>query len=383
MASVSSLDVDIDINGTKKNHIFSRIKESFGEDRFLQVCTFGTEGSKSAVQTACRGLGYDLEVGQFLSSLIPWSRGENWSISDCIYGNEEKERKPITEFINEINKYPRLKETSLKIEGLINKRSIHAGGVLILNDSYTKTNAAMRAPNGTLITQYNLDDSQKAGNIKYDILTIEALQKIQTAMDLLLDNGEMEWQGSLRKTFNKYLHPENIDKESEELFRLAGSGDIPDLFQFSTAIGHDTITKSKPTNLIEMMVANSLMRLQTDSDEQPIDTFIKHKENISLWYDEMENWGLNKEEVEVMEKHLLPLNGVADTQEAAMLMSIDKKVAGFDLKEATDLRKTIAKRDPEGLEKVKNLFFDKGRELGSREELLNYVWNVQIGRMLG
>lgn len=380
MASISSLDIDLDINGVKKNHIFERIKESFGEDRFLQVCTYGTEGSKSALQTACRGLGYDVEIGQYLGSMIPFSRGENWTIYECLYGDEEDGKEPIQQFINEINKYPGLKETALKISGLVNKRSIHAGGVLILNDSYYKSNALMKAPNGSYVSQFNLDDSQAVGNIKYDILTIESLQKIQTTMDLLLDAGEIEWQGSLRKTFNKYFHPEIIDKESQDLFDLASSGRVPDLFQFSTIVGHSAIMKAKPTDLIEMTAANSLMRLQT-SGEQPIDTFVRFKEDISLWYEEMRDWGLNEDEIKVMEEHLLPLNGVADTQESVMLMAMDKKIASFGIQEATTLRKSIASKSDEVAKAIKDTLFKSGLKQGTRKQVLEYVW-YQISRML-
>lgn len=381
MGSISSLDIDVDLNGSKKSHVFDRIRKSFGNDRFIQVCTMGTEGSKSAVQTACRGLGYDLEIGKYLSSLIGFEHGENWSILDCLEGNEEKDRKPNREFINEIEKYPKLKETALKIEGLINKRSVHAGGCLILNESYVKTNALMKSPSGTHITQFNLEDSQAMGNIKYDFLTIESLQKIQTAMDLLLDEGLMEWQGSLRKTFNKYLHPEVIDKENPKLFEMASSGKIPDLFQFSTSIGHSAITKVKPVNLIEMTATNSLMRLQSDGTEQPIDAFVRFKEDIGLWYEEMREWGLNSDEIEVMKEHLLPLNGVADTQESVMLMAMDKRVASFTIEEATFLRKSIAKKSEEVARKVKSLLFERGRENGASDALLSYVW-YQISRML-
>lgn len=381
MGSISSLDIDLDINGIKKSHIFDRIKESFGEDRFLQVCTYGTEGSKSALQTACRGLGYDVEIGQHLGSMIPFSRGENWSIHDCLYGDEEDGKEPIKQFINEIEKYPKLKETALKISGLINKRSIHSGGVLILNDSYVKSNALMKAPNGSFVSQFNLDDSQALGNIKYDILTIESLQKIQTTIDLLLDAGEITWQGSLRKTFNKYFHPEVIDKESPELFELASSGRVPDLFQFSTIVGHSAITKAKPTNLIEMMAANSLMRLQTDGREQPIDTFVRFKGDITLWYEEMEEFGLNEDEIKIMEEHLLPLNGVADTQESVMLLARDPRIASFNLKDATNLRKSIASKSDEVAKAIKETLFNSGERQGTRRKVLEYVW-YQISRML-
>ncbi len=165
---IGALDIDIDTEASKRPRIVQALKRYFGEDRVLQVCTFGTEGSKSAIQTACRGLRLDSDIGLFISSLIPFERGENWTISDCLFGNEKKDRSPVTEFINEIEKYENLKEISLKIEGRINKRSIHAGGLVVFNEPYYKSNAMMKAPNGTPITQYNLDDSQAAGNIKFD-----------------------------------------------------------------------------------------------------------------------------------------------------------------------------------------------------------------------
>lgn len=335
-------DVDLDTEGSKRQQILQALRRHFGEDKVLQVCTFGTEGSKSALLTACRGLGIDVDTAQYLTSLIPFERGQNWSLSDCFFGNEEKGRKPIKELINEVEKYPRLKETALKIEGLVNKRSIHAGGVIIFNEPYYKSNAMMKAPNGTPITQFNLGDSEALGNVKFDLLTVECLDKIRTTLDMLLEHGEIEWQGSLRATFNKYLHPQNIDFNEPKLYEMLGSGEVMDLFQFSTEVGHLAATKVKPKNLLETAAANSLMRLMSEGEEQPIDTFIKYKNDISLWYEEMRNYGLNDEEIKVMEEHLLKLNGVADTQESVMLLSMDKRIAGFDVKWANKLRKAIA-----------------------------------------
>jgi DNA polymerase-3 subunit alpha len=380
---IGALDIDIDTEGSKRPRIIQSLKNHFGLDRVLQVCTFGTEGSKSAIQTACRGLGIDSDIGLHVSSFIKFERGENWSISDCLYGNEEKKREPIPEFINEIEKYPNLKETALKIEGLINKRSIHAGGVILFNEPYYKSNAMMRAPNGLTITQFNLEDSQAVGNIKFDLLTIEALDKIRVTLDLLLEHQKIEWQGSLRKTFNKYLHPNVIEKEDPRIFEMLGEGTVPDLFQFSTEIGYQSAIKVKPSNLLETAAANSLMRLMSEGQEQPIDTFIRFKNDINLWYEEMRSYNLSEEEIKVLEKHLLKLSGVADTQESVMLLSMDEKISGFDVKSANKLRKAIAKRDEDALHEVHTEFFEKGRKRGTSDNLLNYVWNVQIKRQLG
>ena len=379
---ISALDIDIDVSSTKKKHIFDRMRAFFGEKQVIQVCTFAKEKSKSAIQTACRGLGIDSDIGQYLASFIVVERGDMWSLKDCIYGNEEKGRKPIVQLVNEIKQYPKLLETALKIEGLINKRSIHAGGVLVLNEDYTKMNAMMKAPNGTPITQLNLDDSQACGAIKFDILVIESNDKIQECMNLLLKYGEIEWQGTLRKTFEKYFHPEIIDKENPELFKMIGDDKIVDLFQFSTQLGQAVVKKAKPKNLIELVSLNSLMRLMSEGEEQPIDTFIRYKNDITLWYDEMVDFGLVGEEIKVFEKYLKALNGVADTQEAVMLMAMDSDIAGFTVKEANYLRKGIAKKKAEVQEEVKAKLFEWGRERGTRDEVIEYLW-LQITRMLG
>lgn len=376
-------DIDIDTEGSKRPQILQALRNHFGNDRVLQVCTYGTEGSKSALQTACRGLEIDTDVAMYLSGMIPFERGQNWSLSDCFYGNEEKGRKPVRELIREVEKYPNLKEVAMKLEGTVKQRSIHAGGVIIFNESYHKSNAMMRAPNGTPVTQFNLSDSEAVGNIKYDLLTIEALDKIRATLDTLIDHKEIEWQGTLRETFDKYLHPDNIDMKNPKLYEMLGNGSVMDLFQFSTEIGLQSAIKVKPSNLLETAVANSLMRLMSDGEEQPIDTFIRFKNDISLWYQEMRKYGLNNEEIAIMEKHLLKLNGVADTQESVMLLSMDEKIAGFDVNWANKLRKAIAKKSTKDMAECYDRFFIQGKQLGAREELLHYVWDVQIKRQLG
>lgn len=378
---IGALDVDLDYPPHLRPALFKRMKEKWGDDRVVQVATFGTEKSKSAVQTACRGLGYEKEVGQYISSLIPFTRGENYTISECLYGDEEKERKPVKEFINEINKYPRLAEVAQRIEGLINKRSIHAGGMILTNESYIKKgNAMMRAPNGTPITQFNLDDSQAAGVIKYDLLGVSNMSKLQLSLEMMLKEGLIEWQGTLRKTFNKYFHPDNMDLNKPDYYKLLGEGQIPDLFQFDTALAIQALVTAKPSNLVEMAAVNSLMRLLGDGNETPVETFTRYKNNIQLWYDEMDRYGLNEEEIKVMEEYLYKVSGVGETQEVAMLLSMDERIAGFDVRTANKLRKAIAKKSDSAYEKARKDFYAGGEANGNRKNILDYVWQVQIQR---
>lgn len=376
-------DIDLDSQANKREQIIRGLKDYFGEDRVLQVCTFGTEASKSAVQTSARGLGIDNDTAMYVSGLIPFERGASWELKDCVYGNEEKDRKKVTEFINEINKHANWLNVAMKIEGLENKRSIHASGVIIFNEEYYKTNALMTAPNGSYVTQLSLEDCEAVSNVKFDLLTVEILDKMRVTFDNLLKDNLIEWQGTLRNTYEKYLHPSSFDLNNPELYDLIASGQIVDLFQFSTDIGINTVKQVKPTTLVELASANSLMRLMGDGSVNPIDTFVSYKRNIEKWYEEMKDHELNEDEVAILENYLLPLNGVADTQESVMLLSMDEKIAGFDVKEANKLRKVIAKKKARDIEDLKKLFYEKGLNKNNRKIILDYVWTVQIVRQLG
>ena len=63
----------------------------------------------------------------------------------------------------------------------------------------------------------------------------------------------------------------------------------------------------------------------------PIEIYKQFKENINLWYEEMHNYGLTEDEIKILEKHLLKLSGVADSQESVMQLSMDPQIARFDM----------------------------------------------------
>jgi DNA polymerase-3 subunit alpha len=141
--------------------------------------------------------------------MIKVERGKAWSISDCLYGDEDK--KPNIEFINEVNKYEGLKEAILGIENLISGRSIHAAGVILYNNGYIEgNNAIMRSKNGQIITAYTMNDSESVGNLKIDLLTVETLDKIRTCMDLLVKDNLIEKKDTLKETYENCLHPNKL-----------------------------------------------------------------------------------------------------------------------------------------------------------------------------
>lgn len=158
---VSVLDVDFDIEGGRRSIVLNKFREVYGNDRVSNVATFGTEKSKSAILTAARGLGIDVDVASYISSLIPSDRGLTRTLDQCMYGDKESGFEPIKQFVIEMTEnYPELWEVAHKIEGLVNRLGQHAGGVIFVDEPFTNSTALMRAPDGTIITAFDLHDCE-------------------------------------------------------------------------------------------------------------------------------------------------------------------------------------------------------------------------------
>ena len=377
-------DIDIDCSSYKKDIIMNKIKDymhSIGGD-IVRVGTFTTESAKKAIQTACRGLGIQSDVGLYISSLIPVVRGNTRSLHDTYYGNLEEELPPVVEFKNQIDKYEGLFETALAIENLVCGRGVHACGVIpslnLLNSS-----ATMRAPKGELITQYDLQDCEASGLIKYDFLSTKTMGMIQVCLEYLVEYGHMEWQGDLRATYDKYLHPSVINPEDPKYYEALNAGKLLSAFQFDSGAGVKALKAIKPDSLLELANANSLMRLMVEDGEQPIDKYVRYKNDPSEWERDMVDFGLNENERSILHSHLDKDYGVCSSQEGMMLLSMDERVAGFSVVDSNKLRKGVAKKVGSLYEQAHQLFYEKGLELGRRRVFLDYVWDVQIAMQKG
>ena len=394
-------DIDIDLCPSKRPLILQKIKEERGAN-FLNeidelsrknlgctlIATFGTEGTKSAVLTACRGYrsedfpdGIDVDTAQYLSSLIPSERGFLWPLKDVIYGNKDKSREPITAFINEINKYSGLLDIAIGIEGIINKRSSHASGVILFDEDPYEFGCFMKTPKGEIITQWDLHMCEACGMTKYDFLVTEVQDKIVETIRLLQKYNKIDNKLTLREVYNKYLHPEILPIENEKIWKSLQNGDVLNIFQFDSDVGSQAAKKIKPKNILEMSDANGLMRLMASEkgEETPMEKYIRFKNNLNLWYQEMTNAGLTENEQKVLEPYFKSSYGVPPSQEQLMQMLMDENICNFSLKEANAARKIVGKKQmtkiPELREKILNTA--KSSALG------NYIWKNGVGPQMG
>ena len=380
-------DIDLDLAPSKIDKIFEEIRKERGELGLVQVCTFGTEGTKSAILTACRGYrsddfpdGIDVDEAQYLSSLIPKERGFLWSLSEVVYGNSDKGRKPQQQFITAISAYPGLLEIAMGIEGLVCRRGSHASGVILFDSNIYDSAAIMRTPSGALVTQWDLHMQEAAGSVKYDFLLTAVQDIIIETIELLQEDGIIE-KAPLREIYNKYLHPNVLPQDDMRMWKALEKGEVINCFQFEGAVGKQAAKKIKPTSPLEMADANGLMRLMANEEtgEMPLDKYVRFKNNINLWYSEMSRAGLTIEEQRTLEPYFKQSYGVPPSQEQLMKMLMDKNICNFSLAEANAARKIVGKKL---MSKIPELH-DKVLNTAKSSALGKYVWKNGIGPQMG
>ena len=384
-ARVSVLDIDVDIEGCRRAQTLEYLRNVYGQNRVSNVATFKTEKSKSAIQTAARGLGIDVDEASYISNLIPVERGQAYTLSQTYYGDEDNDILPNQTFITEIDKYPNLWNIAKRIEGLINGVGIHAGGVVFTDEDFTESSALMRAPDGTVITQFELHDLEDVSMIKMDLLSVEAADKIHTCLDLLSEYGYIKPEKTLRETYEKVLGVYNINRDDKEMWDMVQNHKIISLFQMEQQSGIRGIALTHPKNVDELAVLNSVIRLMATEKgaESPLDKYTRFRENSCDWDREMRQYGLTDKEREILHKELDISNGLSITQEQFMQLVQLPECGSWDLQFADKLRKSIAKKNPKEYDALTKQFFENVETKNLSKAFCNYVWNVEIALSRG
>ena len=394
-------DIDIDICPSKKGIILKKIKEERGQSfkynatelekqnlGAVLVATFGTEGTRSTILTACRGYrsedypdGIDVDTAQFLSSLVPSERGFLWSLQDVVYGDKEKGREKSDLFINEVNNYPGLLDIMMGIQNLVNKRSSHASGVIFMDEDPYEFGSFMRTPKGEIITAFDLHDSEALGMTKYDFLVTEVQDKLVQTIKFLQENNEIESDLTLREIYDKYFHPNVLPLNDKKIWENIQNGSILNIFQFDSDVGAQAAKKIKPATILELADANGLMRLMTSEQgqETPMEKYIRFKNNINLWYQEMRYAGLTEDEIKTLEPYFKSSYGVPPSQEQMMMMLMDENICNFSLKDANAARKIVGKKQMNKIPELRSQVLSQAKSAA----LGQYVWRSGIGPQMG
>ena len=395
-------DIDIDICPSKRPLIIQKIKEQrsamFNENvdglskenlGCTLIATYGTETAKSAVLDACRGYrsedcpdGVDNDTAQYISSLIPSERGKLWSLKETYYGNKEKDRQPVVQFIREVDQYPGLFDVMLGIEGIIKQRGSHASGVIMFDSDPYEWGCFMKTPSGEIITQYDLHMCESVGGTKIDLLVTEVQDKITEAIRLLQEDGEIEKTLTLKEAYNKYLHPDVLPiNNSPATWDAIQRASVIDLFQLDSQVGRQGAKKVKPCNMLELSATNGVIRLMTQEKgaETPLEKYVRFKNNPIEWTKEMNRYNLTAAEQEAVKPYLSETYGIGISQEQLMRILMEPKVCNFTLKEANSARKVVSKKKMDQIDKLRKMVDEKALS----PALASYVWDAVVATQLG
>ena len=172
-----------------------------------------------------------------------------------------------------------------------------------------------------------------------------------------------------------------MDIENKEVWDNIKNGRILNIFQFDSAVGAQAAKRIAPSSMVELSDANGLMRLMTAEKgaETPMDKYIRFKNNIKLWYDEMKAAHLTDSEMKTLEPYFKSSYGVPPSQEQLMMMLMDEDICNFSLAEANTARKIVGKKQMSKIPELK----EKVLKQASSAMLGKYVWECGIGPQMG
>ena len=120
--------------------------------------------------------------------------------------------------------------------------------------------------------------------IKYDLLSVEALDKMHVCLDLLVEKGYLEDKGSLKETYENAIGIYNLEREDKEMWKMVWNHKISSLFQMEQQSGIQGIALTHPESVDDLAHLNSIIRLmaQEKGGEQPLNKYARFKNDISL-----------------------------------------------------------------------------------------------------
>ncbi len=313
-------DFDIDFCMNKRDKVLSYIESIYGKKSVSQIVTFNKMTSKSVLRDVGRVLGYSYNFVDYLAKLIPFDI--NITLKKALI--LENKLNILYKSNNEI-KY--LIDISLKLEGLIKGIGKHAGGIVI-SSYFINDFCATFYDNESnkLVTQFDKNDIEYIGLVKFDLLGLKTLTIINNTVKLICKKNNI-------KNFNI----NNISLNDKLSFNLLKNCKTIAVFQLESKGMRDLIKRLKPNNFNDIIALLALYRpgpLQSGM----VDNFINRKNGKEKIYYPNKKW---------QHKLLIPIlkntYGIILYQE--QVMEIARVLANYSLSEADNLRMIISKKD--------------------------------------
>jgi len=329
---VSMPDFDVDFCMDGRDRVISYVAERYGRERVSQIITYGTMAAKAVVRDVGRVLGHPFGFVDRIAKLIPNELD--------ITLEKALEKEPELARLNRDDEEVRsLLELAQKLEGLTRNAGKHAGGVVIAPSVLTDfTPLFCESPGEGVVTQFDKDDVEAAGLVKFDFLGLRTLTIIDRAVKII---------NALPEMAGKPLDLAHAPMDDAATYELLRTGHTTAVFQLESRGMKDLIRRLKPDRFEDVVALVALFRpgpLQSGM----VDDFISRK------------LGTNGTAIDYLHPTLKPVleptYGVILYQE--QVMQIAQVLSGYTLGGADLLRRAMGKKKAEEMAKQRNVFVD-------------------------
>ena len=348
---VTMPDIDVDFSDEGREKVLTYVREKYWSDHVAQVCTFGTLAARAAVKDAGRAFGIPFAEMNTFVKLIPSRPGITLSQA-LIESTEFKSAYESDE------KYRKIIDTAMKMEGTVRQLWVHACAVIIAPEPMTHFCPLQPPPKDptSIVTQFSAWPLEALGLLKMDFLWLRNLSILDRAQKIVKD---------VHTTDIDLLR---IDYEDPKVLALFCEGDMTWIFQFESPGMRRYLKELKPSSFEDLIAMVSLYR----PGPMPfIPDFIdrKHARKIVEYPHPS------------LEAILKPTYGISVYQE--QIMQLVQAFAGFSLGEADILRRAIGKKKHELLMEQRGKFITAASKEWHKEELAIYIFDEIIEPFAG
>ncbi|MBI2379990.1 MAG: DNA polymerase III subunit alpha [Gammaproteobacteria bacterium] len=339
---VSMPDFDVDFCMDGRDRVIDYVAQKYGRESVSQIMTFGTMAAKAVIRDVGRVLGQPYGMVDKLSKLIPT---ELDMTLDKAYEQEEQLRQKIAddENVREIWEYAK------KLEGVTRNSGKHAGGVVISPGLITDFAPLYTdGQGGGLVTQFDKDDVESAGLVKFDFLGLRTLTIIDWALDTINTRR--------RRVGDADIDIARIPLDDAGTFELLKKFETTAVFQLESRGMKDLIRRLQPSTFEDIVALVALFR-PGPLESGMVEDFINRKHGrAEVAYPTTE---LHHPDLEPV---LRPTYGVIVYQE--QVMQIAQVLGGYSLGGADMLRRAMGKKKPEEMAKQRITFVEGARAKG-------------------
>ncbi|MAC98650.1 MAG: DNA polymerase III subunit alpha [Pseudomonadales bacterium] len=354
---VSMPDFDVDFCMEGRDRVIDYVADAYGRNAVSQIITFGTMAAKAVVRDVARVQGKSYGLADKLSKMIPFEVGMTLTKA---YEQEEM----LRDFLANDEEGQEIWDMALKLEGITRNVGKHAGGVVIAPTKLTDfAPLYCDESGGGLVTQFDKDDVEAAGLVKFDFLGLRTLTIIKWAMETI--HRKQREEGA---TDEELVYIDLIPLDDAPTYSMLQKAETTAVFQLESRGMKELIKKLKPDCLEDMIALVALFRpgpLQSGM----VDDFINRKhgrEEVSYPHPNYQYPGL--------EPVLKPTYGIILYQE--QVMQIAQVMAGYTLGGADMLRRAMGKKKPEEMAKQRGGFIEGCANNGIDADLAGNIFDL-------